>query len=205
MMTLGLGFLLVMRASMMGICPTGGHVNNILRYEDLDTGGMYAKLSVSGGDVIDTALDEKGRVGVLEPPDIEGDAVNISDLQTTADEVVSGHVEHVGDPQPVHARRGTACVQAPHDVGGGVATADIVPSIIAQDVHEDAHVLAPTDEGGGADQVLPVYLGDVQHSDRGGCDDRVPHGGEEADTAHTHGGAVHVQAPHDEGGGESEL
>ena len=33
----------------------------------------------------DPALDVQGGVGVQEPPDLKGDIVDISDLQTTAD------------------------------------------------------------------------------------------------------------------------
>ena len=46
----GQGFLAVMGANMMGGCPTGGQANNIVRYDDFDTGGMCAKPSESGGE-----------------------------------------------------------------------------------------------------------------------------------------------------------
>ena len=70
----------------MGGCPTGGQANNIVRYDDFDTGGMCAKPSESGGDVPDPVLDEKHGVGVKDPPDLEGDIVYISDLRATVDE-----------------------------------------------------------------------------------------------------------------------
>ena len=57
---------------MTGICPTGGQANNILRYEDFDTGGMSAKPFESEYDVPDPVLDKKHGVGVQEPPDLEG-------------------------------------------------------------------------------------------------------------------------------------
>ena len=71
---------------MLVICPTGGQAINILRYEDLDTGGMCAKAFEGEGDVPDLVLVEKCGAGAQDPPDLEGEAVDISDLQATCDE-----------------------------------------------------------------------------------------------------------------------
>ena len=68
---------------MMGICPTGGQANNILKYENFDTGGMCAKTFKSGGDGFDLALDEQHGADIQVPPDSRGD---VSDLQATADD-----------------------------------------------------------------------------------------------------------------------
>merc|ERR1719470_212482 len=82
-MMAGQGLMMILGISLLGICPTGGQANNILRYEDFDTGGMCAKTFESDGDVIDPVFDEKHDPAVQVPPDIEGD---ISGLQTAADE-----------------------------------------------------------------------------------------------------------------------
>merc|ERR1719470_549324 len=82
-MMAGQGLMMILGISLLGICPTGGQANNILRYENFDTGGMCAKTFESDGDVIDPVFDEKHDPAVQVPPDIEGD---ISELQTAADE-----------------------------------------------------------------------------------------------------------------------
>ena len=76
----------------------------------------------------DPVLDDKGRVGVQEPPYLAWYVVDISDLQTTADEVVSGNAEQ-GDAQdgvqvPILTRLcseggNEPHSQAPADVGRG--------------------------------------------------------------------------------------
>ena len=169
--------------------------------------------------------DEGG--GAEEVPPEARDATQYSRVQVP----VSGGVHrHGGRADPVHAQRGTGRVHAPLDAGGGVATNNVVLSTVAQDDRGGAHVQAPVDEGGGKLGAVGAHHGVVPasgsehhggHSARDGAgaeglqdedqdhgllDDRhgqrVEGGEEEADTAHPHGGAAHVQAPHDEGGGD---
>ena len=63
LMLVGYRFLVILKANMLVICPTGGQAINILRYEDLDTGGMCAKAFEGEGDVPDLVLVEKCGAG----------------------------------------------------------------------------------------------------------------------------------------------
>ena len=114
----------------------------------------------------------------------------------------AGHHQRVGDrvgPQSDHAYHQGGPLPA------GVHDQQVEPPdrahIQGGDGHGGAHVQAPVDEGGGADQVRSDHRGAAQYDGNEG-DDQVPRGGEDADTTHPHGGAAHVQAPHDEGGGD---
>ena len=140
----------------MGICPTGGQANNILRYEDFDTGGMCAKPFESEGAVPDPTLDEEHGIGVEHHPDIEED---ISVLQATTDadhthiidEVIPGSVEQ-GDAQHGHdidVQQVHVPVQDGNHRGGD----------------NEPPTQAPADEGGGA---AVFHLFDVQHNEGGG-------------------------------------
>ena len=174
LMMVGQGSQVVMRASMMGVCPTGGQANNILRYENFDT----------GGDVFDQVLDEKHGVGVQDPPDLEGDVVNISDLQATR---VSVHDEicRQGGDEPyvqVLAVEGGDADRVLH--GGGVA--------VAHNKH-----------GGEADFPGELAQGDALHG-HGGVVKRV-HVPVLARLCSEGGNEPHSQAPADVGGDPDEV
>ena len=159
---------------MTGICPTGGHTNNILRYEDLETGGTCAKTFECDNDLLDQVLDMKYDIGVKVPPDIEGD---ISELQAMADEdhivarvlvtktaegLYDGHAAHNlvlandgGDLYPTHIPAGVvlgnvAQGDAQLDVSGGALRVQ-TPLLIrlCSEVHDERYARALTVGGGG--------------------------------------------------------
>ena len=215
----------------MGICPTGGQANNILRYENLDTGGTCAKTFESDGDVFDPALDVKHDIGIKVPPDIDED---ISELQATADEdlIHTATDNYVAEltvfPGPdsqwglgVGVRMGTRLNPGPGPLRGSGSLLTIRDNIEVEGqlkphglrgpAGDDRAEVPPDDRGGVQDLVVaPHTVGtSPKHIVARHPYHNEVNGHDEGGALHGHGGGNEPEpynlAPADEGGGAEEV